>query len=104
VKRGSIHWAQLDKRRPALVVSHEDRNEFANDVLVLPISTSRRPMRWHVPLRKGEASMPQASFVCCESVQPVKKELIDRTELGSLSEARMREIEQALVSALGIEG
>jgi mRNA-degrading endonuclease toxin of MazEF toxin-antitoxin module len=60
-------------------------------------------MRWHVRLNKGEASMPQSCFVLCERIEVAKKEFVDRVEIGSLSEAKMREVEQALLSALGID-
>lgn len=104
MKRGSVHWAELDKRRPAVVISPDRRNESANDVIVIPVSTSARRMRWHVQLRRGEAGLPQDSSVRCESVITVPKQFVEPEELGVLSHARIREIEAALLSALGIEG
>ena len=33
-KRGHLYWAEMDKRRPVLVISTDSRNERANDVVV----------------------------------------------------------------------
>jgi mRNA-degrading endonuclease toxin of MazEF toxin-antitoxin module len=103
VKRGSIHWANVEKRRPILIVSPDGRNEFAHDVLAVPCSTSARRMRWHVELRRGEAGVVHECLLLCEQVGVVRKELIDPHDLGMLSAARMREVELALLSALGFE-
>ena len=101
MKRGALVWALLDKRRPAVIVSPDSRNEAAKDVLLVPCSTSARRMRWHVYLGRGEGGLPHESMALCEQVGPLDKEFVG-SELGTLSEARMREIERALLSALGI--
>ena len=59
--RGCIYWVTIPgepdaKRRPALVVSVNARNRLANDVLVIPASTTLRPAPTHVKLSKGERS------------------------------------------------
>ena len=102
MKRGSVHWVRMDKRRPAIIVSPTGRNLAASDVIVVPCFSAGRPMRWHVDLGKGEGGLPHASAAKCEQVTTLPKVDIDE-ELGVLSDGRMREIEAALVSALGIE-
>ena len=37
-RRGNVHWVNLDKRRPAVVVSVDALNEWTHHVLVVPIS------------------------------------------------------------------
>jgi mRNA-degrading endonuclease toxin of MazEF toxin-antitoxin module len=103
VRRGSIHWADLDKRRPVLVVSPDVRNGLAHDILIIPCSTSARPMGWHVRLEKGEGGLGQACLALCEQVTLLRKEFVEAEELGLLTRARMREVERALLSALGID-
>jgi mRNA-degrading endonuclease toxin of MazEF toxin-antitoxin module len=103
MKRGSIHWADREKRRPVLIVSPNHRNEFAHDMLVAPLSASAHQMGWHVRLNRGEAGVPRPCFVLCEQVGLLPKEFVDPQELGVLSAARMREVEAALKSALGIQ-
>lgn len=105
MKRGMVHWVELpgDKRRPALVISPDVRNEAARSVLLLPISSQLRFGPWHVALRSGEAGLPRSSVVKCEDVQPVRRELINPRPIGGpLSRERMQEVEAALRSALGI--
>jgi mRNA-degrading endonuclease toxin of MazEF toxin-antitoxin module len=103
MKRGSIHWAEDDKRRPVLIVSPSRRNDFARDVLIVPLSTSARPMSWHIELNRGEAGVPRACLILCERIAVLKKEFIEPEEVGALSPARMREVETAITSALGIQ-
>jgi mRNA interferase MazF len=103
VRRGAVHWVYLDERRPAIIVSADSRNRAANDVVVIPCSTSTHPMRWHVRLRRGEGGLPDASLAKCEQITTLHKQDIEPGELGLLPAGRMREIERALLSALGIE-
>lgn len=97
-----MHWADVEKRRPVVIVSPDRRNERASDVLIVPCSTSVRAMSWHVRLQRGEAGVFRDCYVACERVAVLRKEFIDPEELGVLSAARMREVEEALLSALGI--
>ncbi len=103
MRRGAVHWVSLDKRRPAIVLSPEIRNRLASDVIVVPCSTAARPLRWHVRLRRGEAGLPQACSAKCEQIATVPKAWIDAREIGQLSPGRLREIERAVLSAIGIE-
>ena len=102
--RGAIHWVQLDKRRPAVLVSPDRRNQLASDVIVVPCSTILRPMSWHVVLEKGEAGLTARSMAKCEQVMTLSKDLVSPVALGGrLSRARMAQIERALLSALGVQ-
>jgi mRNA-degrading endonuclease toxin of MazEF toxin-antitoxin module len=102
LKRGAIHWVSLDKRRPAVILSPDVRNRLANDVIVVPCSSSARGMAWHVRLRRGEGGLSQACMAKCEQIATVPKSWIDPAELGRLSPGRLREVELAVLSALGI--
>jgi mRNA interferase MazF len=102
IRRGLIHWARLDKRRPVVIVSNDVRNEHAGDVLVVPCSTVRRLGTFHVPLRAREGGLPSPSVAKCEQVVVIEKALVDPAPLGGpLSVARLDEIERALLFALG---
>ncbi|MBS2024474.1 MAG: type II toxin-antitoxin system PemK/MazF family toxin [Deltaproteobacteria bacterium] len=103
MKRGALHWVELDKRRPAIIISPEVRNVHASDVIIIPCSASTRPMTWHVRLEKGEAGLAAASFAKCEQVVTMAKDWIDPKPLGMLSAAKLREVERALLSALGMQ-
>jgi mRNA-degrading endonuclease toxin of MazEF toxin-antitoxin module len=102
LRRGAVHWVSLDKERPAIILSPDVRNRLANDVIIVPCSTTARRMTWHVQLQRGEAGLPQDCRAKCEQIATIPKSWIEPTELGRLSAARMREVELAVLSALGI--
>ena len=102
--RGSIFWVRLEGlRRPAIVLSPDSRNRHAPDVIVVPCATGLSQLAWHVLLKKGEGGLPGDSMVSCERIATVRKENLLPQPLGEpLSPTRMREIEKAVISALGI--
>jgi mRNA-degrading endonuclease toxin of MazEF toxin-antitoxin module len=101
--RGILYWARLDKRRPVLVLSINARNERAADLIVVPCSTTLREAPTHVRLSRGEGGVPQTCMLKCEQITTLSKEDLDTTALGSpLGGARLREIELAVMRAIGI--
>ncbi len=91
------------KMHPALIISPDVRNRWASDVLVVPISTKLRPMRTHVMIDRGEGGLPHTSVALCEQVMCLNKSLLDARPLGGfLSQDRIRQMETALLVALGI--
>ena len=102
MRRGAIHWADAEKRRPCVILSPERRNALASDVIVVPFSTSTRAMSWHVRFAKGEAGLPAACFAKCEQVSTIPKSSIHGEPIGEVSAAKLREIDAALMSALGM--
>jgi mRNA interferase MazF len=102
-RRGHVHWAQMEKRRPVLVVSVDARNERANDVLVIPCSTTLREAPTHVRLMRGEGGVPRDSVLKCEQITTLKKHEVDPVPLGMpIRPGRMREVERAVLRAIGI--
>jgi mRNA-degrading endonuclease toxin of MazEF toxin-antitoxin module len=101
--RGFVYWAHMDKRRPVIVVSHDARNKFGNDVVIVPCTTNMRPLGWHIVLAKGEGGLPWPSIAKCEQLTTVRKADLEQVALGPrLSTERIREIERAILSALAI--
>jgi mRNA interferase MazF len=94
---------ELDKRRPAVIISPDRRNELAGDLIILPCSTQLRPMVWHVFLEPPEGGLSRRTMVKCEQVTTVPREFVDPRPLGpALSSRRLHEIERAILLALGI--
>ena len=103
LRRGYVYWAMFDKRRPALVLSPDYRNERASDVIVVPSTTVLREAPTHVRLRRGEGGVPQPSVLKCEQVTTLHQSAIEPRPLGAaLPAARMAEIERALLRAIVI--
>ena len=102
-KRGCMHWARLDKRRPVLVLSPDYRNAHANDVIVVPGSTIVREAPTHVVLPAGEGGVRARTVLKCEQVTTLPKGDLEPRPLGRrLSGKRIAEVERALLRAIGI--
>ena len=99
-----IHGHPKDtKARPALVVSLDVRNRLANDISVVPMSTTLRPSPTHVELPEGEAGLDRTSTAKCEQITTLDKSFFIRgTFSGTISPAKMAEVEKAIQRAIGI--
>lgn len=107
-RRAHLYWVKIPdelrgKRRPALVVSPDSRNRLVSDVIVVPISTVLREAPTHVRLRAGEGGLTQASVVKCEQITTLQRDrLLPRALGGTLSAARMTEVEKAILRTIGV--
>ena len=107
-RRGEIYLARASARfgrkpRPVIIISPDPRNRWGHDVLAIPLSTTLRLSREHVLLDRGEGGLPHSSVAKCEQVSSMDKALLDPRPLGRpLSPERLRQIERALLIALGI--
>ena len=108
-KRGEIYLVRFSgrptdsKTRPALIVSLDVRNRLANDVIVVPISTTLRPSPTHVELPKNEAGLNHTSMAKCEQITTLDKSFLVRGPFsGAVSPLKMSEIEKAIQRAIGI--
>jgi mRNA-degrading endonuclease toxin of MazEF toxin-antitoxin module len=101
--RGHLYWVELDKRRPALVVSPDYRNELACDVIFVPCSTTLRLAPTHVMLGRGEGGVDRPSVLKCEQISTLHRDDVGRAPLGGrLSQKRMGEVERAILRAIGV--
>ncbi|NOZ69896.1 MAG: type II toxin-antitoxin system PemK/MazF family toxin [Deferribacteres bacterium] len=108
-KRGEIYLVNLPakpgdiKNRPALVVSLDIRNKLADDIIVVPLSTNLRPSPTHVLFAKGEGGLSRPSAAKCEQVTTIDKALLVKGPFaGRISDGKMKEIEKAVMIAVGI--
>lgn len=108
-RRGEIYLVKLPghpadhKNRPALVVSIDIRNRLANDVIVVPLSTTLRPAPTHVELPAAEGGLKETSMAKCEHVTTLDKSFLLRGPFaGTISASLMQEIEKAIQRAIGL--
>ncbi|HET7294045.1 MAG TPA: type II toxin-antitoxin system PemK/MazF family toxin [Vicinamibacteria bacterium] len=102
-QRGRIYWISLDKRRPALVLSPDYRNQNASDVIVIPCSTRLRPAPTHVLLRRGQGGVTASSVLKCEQITTLPKGEIRGPALGAaLPPSLLRAVERAVLRAVGV--
>jgi mRNA-degrading endonuclease toxin of MazEF toxin-antitoxin module len=91
------------KSRPALIVSPDARNEWANSVLAVPITTNLRPAPTHLLLPAGQGGLSYDSMARCENVSYVHKSRLRRGAFsGMVGPSLVREVERCLLRALGI--
>lgn len=103
LRRGWVHWAEMDKRRPVLILSPEPRNARASDLIVVPCSSVLRGGPWHVRLSSGEGGLAQPSVLLCEQITTLAKRRLHPEPLGGpLTARRMADVERAVLLALGI--
>jgi mRNA interferase MazF len=98
-----VNFPDDPKFRPALIVSLDVRNELANSVPAVPITTNPRPSPTHVALPVGEGGLAHDSMARCENVSYLHKSRLARGPLGgTIGRALMGEVERGLLRSLGI--
>lgn len=107
--RGEVFLVRLPghpsdpKNRPALIVSMDVRNRLANDIIVVPLTTTLRPAPTHVELPAGEGGLKSASMAKCEQVTTLDKSFLIRGPFaGRISASLMGDIEKGIQRAIGI--
>lgn len=105
-RRGEVWLVEFPddpKLRPALIVSPNARDEYANSVLAVPVTTNLRPARTHVLLPTGEGGLAHDSMARCENVSYLHKSRLSRGPLGGMiSTTLVSEVEHGLLRSFGI--
>jgi mRNA interferase MazF len=100
-QRGEIYVAALDKHRPVLIVSSNALNRHSLDVCVVPISTvEHRGFSLRPKLAAGEGGLVRDSWVKCDHVTTLEKQLVQYPRLGALNDGNMVLVERAIKRAL----
>lgn len=102
--RGEVWWCELPEvaRRPVVVLSRDVAIPRLRRTLIGPCTTTIRGIASEVLLEPGEDPIPRTSVVNLDSVESVSiGTLVER--LGRLSDARMRQVCEALEIAVACE-
>lgn len=105
LKRGEVRWYEFaapDKRRPVLILTRTSALRFLTGITVAPITTTVRTIPSEVLLTPEEDGVLDVCAVNLDNVQTVQKAQMGAL-LTTLSTRRMREVEQALCFALGMD-
>lgn len=96
--------AETGKRRPALVVSNDINNEFAQTVTVLPITSqpAKKQYPFEVLILKGVAGLTVDSRIKANQVRTVDKRRLV-SFVGSLPSEYLPQVEKALKIHLNIK-
>ena len=88
--------------RPGLIVSDDDRNRYADDVIAVPIFTSRRPGPTRVVIRAGMGGITHDSMLYCDEVVTLHHRfLVDGPLGGTVSPSLLGRVNRAIRRALG---
>lgn len=105
MKRGEIYYADLsptlgaeiNKKRPVLIVSCDANNRAAGTVTILPITSSTaRIYPFEVFLKPQESGLPKPSKAQAQQIRTIAKERISGRAQGCLGSARLAAIDAAL--------
>ncbi len=109
-ERGEIYLVCLDptigseinKTRPALIISNDINNQAARTVTVIPITSNAEkiyPLEALLPSQ--ESGLPKNSKAKCNQIRTIDKKRLVKP-LGKASLKKLKEIENALLIHLGI--
>ena len=110
VGRGEIWLVDLNPtrgheqagQRPCLVISVDLFNQGPADLcVVLPLTTKKKEVLWHVPVTPAESGLKLPSFIKCEDVRSVSLERVTR-RLGLVSPLVLSAVEYRISRLLGI--
>ena len=108
-KQGEIYLVNFpnqpidSKDRPAIIVSLDIRNKLAEDVIVIPLSTTLRQAPTHVIIPEGEGNLNYDSMAKCEQITTLHKSYLLRGPLGKkVNNKILRQIERAVLRAIGV--
>src|SRR3954451_17598789 len=110
-QRGDLYWANLDpaigseiaKTRPALIISNDIGNQYADRVIVAPISSSNvgKIYPFEVHLHPGEGGLSKESKVLLDQIRTLDKLRLGQ-QIGALSAERMEEVNRAIRISLAV--
>lgn len=110
-QRGEIYLVCLDpaigseinKTRPALIISNNLNNQFADTVTVIPITSNIQSIfPFETLLTSEETKLPKDSKAKCNQVRTIDKKRLIKL-IGEVSPGRLKETEDALCIHLGID-
>ena len=110
IARGEIWLADLNPtrgheqagQRPCLVISVDLFNQGpAGLCVLLPLTTKKKDILWHVSVPPAESGLKLASYIKCEDIRSISLERVSR-RMGSVSASVLYAVEYRISRLLGI--
>jgi len=104
-RRGDVFFFQLDKMRPAVVISTDTVNRHLREICILPLSTSATNafFLFRPKLAAGEIKEERQSWVKCDHPQTHWRLDATYPPLATLSAKSMHMIDATLMDYLGLQ-
>ena len=105
MRRGEIYFAELsptvgseiNKRRPALIVSNNANNRAANTITVVPLTSNTSPARpFEVLVLARQTGLPRDSKVLAQQIRTISKARVAPKKVGELDQALMQQVDAAI--------
>ena len=102
MRRGEIWWAQLEKRRPVVLLSRDEAYDVRSLGTVSPVTTRIRNLSVEIHLGKREG-LPRACVANLDTITTIpKRALVERISM--LPARKLEALDDALRFALGLDG
>ena len=102
-RRGEVYLVNLDKARPALILSVDSLNRHALDVCLIPITTvEHTQFSMRIQIAPGDGGLEKNSWAKCDQVTTLEKKALEYPPLGVLSGPRLKLIQEQVKIALGL--
>ena len=96
-----IHIVQLDKLRPAVILTRATVRPFLSEITVAPITTSSRGLATEVPVGPANG-LNQHSVVVCDNIGTVDVSCVGKL-LGFLLVSQEQQLSVAIAAAFDLE-
>ena len=101
MRRGELWWAQVDKRRPVVLLSRDEAYAVRQLVIIAPVSTQVRGFAAEVRVGKSEG-LHKSCVINVDALTSLpKRALVER--IASLSGKKLRQLDDALKFVLGLD-
>lgn len=92
------------KKRPAVVVSINLRNELSQTVLVVPCTSNLTsgPTPTRILLKAGEGGLDTDSLATCDNLLAVRKTYLEQSPYGNITPLSLCQIQQGIQIAIGV--
>ena len=101
MKRGEIWWANLDKKRPVLLLSRDEAYEHRALITIAPLTTKIRGFSVEVRVGKQER-LPKPCVINLDTLATVPKMSLSE-RISTLSGHKISKVNDALRFALALD-
>ena len=105
MKRGEIYYADLspsvgaeiNKRRPVLIVSNDANNRASSTVTILPVTSNvLRVYPFEILLTTKQSGLPKDSKAMAQQIRTISKDRLHPAVAGALGRDLMQQVDAAI--------